>query len=101
MSKGTIGVTTDNILSIIDIELAKFVRRVEELGFKLEITQAAKIFVADKGYDSQYGARPLNRAIQTHIEDPLSELLLQGDAKPGQTLVIDVDNDKITASLKE
>ena len=91
----------DNILSIIDIELAKFVRRVEELGFKLEITPAAKLFVADKGYDSQYGARPLNRAIQTHIEDPLSELLLQGDAKPGQTLVIDVDNDKITASLKE
>ena len=91
----------DNILSIIDIELAKFVRRVEELGFKLEITPAAKLFVADKGYDSQYGARPLNRAIQTHIEDPLSELLLQGDAKQGQTLVIDVDNDKITASLKE
>ena len=91
----------DNILSIIDIELAKFARRVEELGFKLEITPAAKLFVADKGYDSQYGARPLNRAIQTHIEDPLSELLLQGDAKPGQTLVIDVDNDKITASLKE
>ena len=91
----------DNILSIIDIELAKFVRRVEELGFKLEITPAAKLFVADKGYDSQYGARPLNRAIQTHIEDPLSELLLQGNAKPGQTLVIDVDNDKITASLKE
>ena len=91
----------DNILSIIDIELAKFVRRVEELGFKLEITPEAKLFVADKGYDSQYGARPLNRAIQTHIEDPLSELLLQGDAKPGQTLVIDVDNDKITASLKE
>ena len=91
----------DNILSIIDIELAKFVRRVEELGFKLEITPAAKLFVADKGYDSQYGARPLNRAIQTHIEDPLSELLLQGDAKQGQTLVIDVNNDKITASLKE
>lgn len=91
----------DNILSIIDIELAKFVRRVEELGFKLEITPAAKLFVADKGYDSQYGARPLNRAIQTHIEDPLSELLLQGDAKPGQTLVIDVNDDKITASLKE
>ena len=91
----------DNILSIIDIELAKFVRRVEELGFKLEITPAAKLFVADKGYDSQYGARPLNRAIQTHIEDPLSELLLQGDAKQGQTLVINVDNDKITASLKE
>ena len=91
----------DNILSIIDIELAKFVRRVEELGFKLEITPAAKLFVADKGYDSQYGARPLNRAIQTHIEDPLSELLLQGDAKSGQTLVIDVDSDKITASLKE
>ena len=93
--------TKDNILSIIDIELAKFVRRVEELGFKLEITQAAKIFVADKGYDSQYGARPLNRAIQTHIEDPLSELLLQGDAKPGQTLLIDVDTDKIIASIKE
>ena len=72
-------------MSIIDIELAKFDKRVAELGYKLEITTEAKRFVADKGYDSQYGARPLNRAIQTYIEDPLSELMLQGDAKPGNT----------------
>ena len=88
-------------MSIIDIELAKFDKRVAELGYKLEITTEAKRFVADKGYDSQYGARPLNRAIQTYIEDPLSELMLQGDAKPGNTLVIDVSGDEIKASLKE
>lgn len=91
----------DNIMSIIDIELAKFDKRVAELGYKLEITTEAKRFVANKGYDSQYGARPLNRAIQTYIEDPLSELMLQGDAKPGNTLVIDVSGDEIKASLKE
>ena len=71
----------DSIMQIIDIELASFYNRVEEAGLKLQITDAARSFVADAGFDVQYGARPLKRAIQTHIEDPLSELLLRNDAK--------------------
>ncbi len=85
----------DNILKILDIELDKFYKRVEALGYNLVITDEAKNFVADKGYDSQYGARPLNRAIQTYIEDPLSEMLLQNEAEMGATLAIDIENNEI------
>ena len=89
----------DNIQSIIGIELKKFDARVKALGYELQVTDAARQFVADKGFDSQYGARPLNRAIQTHIEDPLSELLLKGEAQKGDTLVIDSDGNRIVANI--
>ena len=90
----------DSILKIVDIELASFYKRVEENGLKLEITDAAKNLVADRGFDIQYGARPLKRAIQSEIEDPLSEMLLREEAKPGDTIVIDVTDGKITTSIK-
>jgi ATP-dependent Clp protease ATP-binding subunit ClpC len=90
----------DSILKIVDIELASFYKRVEENGLKLEITDAAKNLVADHGFDIQYGARPLKRAIQSEIEDPLSEMLLREEAKPGDTIVIDAVDDKIQASIK-
>ena len=83
------------ILKIVDIELASFYKRVEENGLKLEITAAAKNLVADRGFDIQYGARPLKRAIQSEIEDPLSEMLLREEAKPGDTIVIDAKDGKI------
>ena len=89
----------DNIQSIIDIELKKFDARVKDLGYELHVTDAAKQFVADKGFDSQYGARPLNRAIQTHIEDPLSELLLKGEAQKGDTLMIDALDGQIVTNI--
>ncbi|MBR5685445.1 MAG: ATP-dependent Clp protease ATP-binding subunit [Muribaculaceae bacterium] len=89
------------ILKIVDIELASFYQRVEENGLKLEITEAAKNMVADHGFDIQYGARPLKRAIQSEIEDPLSEMLLREEAKPGDTILIDVTDDKITASIRK
>jgi ATP-dependent Clp protease ATP-binding subunit ClpC len=91
----------DCILKIVDIELAGFYRRVEENGLKLEITDAAKNLVADRGFDIQYGARPLKRAIQSEIEDPLSEMLLREEAVAGDTIVIDVKDDKITTSIKK
>ena len=91
----------DCILKIVDIELASFYKRVEENGLKLEITAAAKNLVADRGFDIQYGARPLKRAIQSEIEDPLSEMLLREEAKTGDTIVIDVKDDKITTSIKK
>ena len=88
------------ILKIVDIELATFYKRVEENGLKLEITDAAKNHVADQGFDIQYGARPLKRAIQSEIEDPLSEMLLREEAKPGDTIVIDAVDGKIETKIK-
>ena len=92
----------DSIFKIIDLELQSFYKRVDELGYKLEITTEAKDFLAEKGYDKQYGARPLKRAIQTHIEDSLAEILLRGEAKVGDTILIDIspDKEKITTSIK-
>ena len=89
----------DAILKIVDIELASFYKRVEENGMKLEITAAAKSLVADRGFDIQYGARPLKRAIQSEIEDPLSEMLLREEAKAGDTIVIDAEDGKIQVHL--
>ena len=90
----------DCILKIVDIELASFYKRVEENDLKLEITDAAKNLVADHGFDIQYGARPLKRAIQSESEDPLSEMLLREDAQPGDTIVIDAVDGKIVTSIK-
>ena len=68
---------------------------------KLNITAAAKNLVADHGFDIQYGARPLKRAIQSEIEDPLSEMLLREEAAMGDTIVIDAKDGKIKASIKK
>jgi len=91
----------DCILKIVDIELASFYKRVEENGLKLEITSAAKNLVADRGFDIQYGARPLKRAIQSEIEDPLSEMLLREEAKTGDTIVIDAKEAQIVTRIKK
>ena len=85
------------IKKIINIELKGLFKRVHELGYEMEITDEAKEFVASKGYDVQFGARPLKRAIQNHIEDGLSELILSGEIKAGDTIKIskEKDNDKL------
>ena len=82
------------IKKIIDIELKGLYKRVETLGYHLDITDKAKEFVATKGYDVQFGARPLKRAIQTYIEDGLSERMLSGDLQAGDTIRIDKEDDK-------
>ena len=82
------------IKKIIDIELKGLYKRVEALGYHLDITEKAKEFVATKGYDVQFGARPLKRAIQTYIEDGLSERMLSGDLQAGDTIRIDKEDDK-------
>ncbi len=89
----------DDILKIVDIELEMFYKRVHELGHKLVITEAAKQYVADKGFDVQYGARPLKRAIQTYIEDPMSELLLKHEDAYEATITIDVKDNEIIAAM--
>ena len=82
--------TKDNMKQIIDIELRDLLRRVAEMNLTVTLTPAAKDFLVEKGYDPQYGARPLKRAIQTYLEDELSELLLQG-IHPGSRLEVDRD----------
>ena len=91
----------NSIMKIIDIELKGFNRRVNELGFTLAITPEAKNFVAEKGFDPQYGARPLKRAIQSYIEDPLSELLLRYEDKHGACMVIDLKDGEIDARIEQ
>lgn len=82
------------IKKIINIELRSLLKRVEQLGYHLTITDEAKEFVATKGYDVQFGARPLKRAIQTYIEDGLCERILNGDLKVGATISIGKNPDK-------
>lgn len=76
----------DAIVSIVDLELAQIVKRVTELGYTIELTPEAKNFLANKGYDIQYGARPLKRALQNYVEDEISELLLDGALKNGDRI---------------
>lgn len=86
---------------IVDIELKGLYKRVEDLGYHLEITSGAKTFVASKGYDVQFGARPLKRAIQTYIEDLLAERILSDELAFGDTIVIDKSPDKEELLVKE
>ena len=76
------------IKQIIDVELKSVFKRIGDLGYQVELSDEAKQFVAEKGYDVQFGARPLKRAIQTYIEDGISELIVNGDVKTGATIHI-------------
>ncbi len=79
----------EHIRQIIDIELQKLYNRIEEQGYHLEITEKAKDFIAEKGYDKQYGARPLKRAIQKYVEDLLAEEILDAHIKEGDKVILD------------
>jgi len=85
----------EDIFKIIDITLKDLYGRIEELGYNLELDEKAKTFLSEKGYDPQYGARPLNRAIQKYLEDPLAEFILnnQSTLKEGATLTATLDDD--------
>lgn len=76
------------ITSIVDLELKSLVKRIENLGYHFQMTDKAKEFVASKGYDVQFGARPLKRAIQNYVEDGLCELLMEGNLKSGSVISI-------------
>jgi ATP-dependent Clp protease ATP-binding subunit ClpC len=92
-----------NIFEIIDILMRGVMKRLVNLGFGMELSEDAKNFIADKGYDSQFGARPLHRAIQKYLEDPLAEEILNMNVKAGDTLIADLDkeNEKIKFTLKD
>ncbi len=83
-----------HIFQIIDILMKGVMKRLNNLGFTLELTEEAKNFIADKGYDQQFGARPLHRAIQKYLEDPLAEEILGMNIKPGDVMIADLDQEK-------
>jgi|AGTN01.3.fsa_nt_gi ATPases with chaperone activity, ATP-binding subunit len=93
----------ESIYKIIDLELKGLYKRIADLGYNVVLTDAAKEFVANKGYDVQFGARPLKRAIQKYIEDEMAELIIRTGMKEGDTVQVDFDNEKqqITMNVLE
>ena len=83
----------ENIFNIIDILMKGVTKRLQNLGFSMELTLEAKEFIADKGYDAQFGARPLHRALQKYLEDPLAEEILNMSVKAGDKLIADLDKE--------
>ncbi|RZN84071.1 MAG: ATP-dependent Clp protease ATP-binding subunit [Winogradskyella sp.] len=92
----------EDINKIIDIELVKLVDRIKDLGYELKLSKKAKDYIADKGFDSQYGARPLKRAIQKYIEDALAEEIINSKIQEGDTISMDLDekNDELKIKVK-
>jgi len=84
----------NHINKIIDIELEKLFTRTEELGYKIKLTKKAKDFIAEKGFDKQYGARPLKRAIQKYLEDELAEEIIKSKIQTGDNIKVDLNKDK-------
>jgi ATP-dependent Clp protease ATP-binding subunit ClpC len=93
----------EHIHQIIDITLGKLFERILSLGYTVELTEKAKDFLADKGYDQQFGARPLNRAIQKYLEDPVAEEILKGEITEGGTIQADYEGtgDALTVKVKK
>ena len=88
------------IIHIVDLELSALLLRVESAGYALVISEDAKRFLAVKGYDVQYGARPLRRAIQNYLEDGISELIVSGNVKLGDTIQVSVEKDELNIQKK-
>ncbi|KAA9356981.1 ATP-dependent Clp protease ATP-binding subunit [Larkinella humicola] len=93
----------EDIHKIIDLMLGKLLGRVTSLGYKVELTEKAKDFLSEKGYDPQYGARPLSRAIQKFLEDPVAEEILKGDLKEGDVIMADYEEnaENLTITVKK
>jgi ATP-dependent Clp protease ATP-binding subunit ClpC len=83
----------DEIFKIIDITLKDLFKRIENLGYKFKLSKKVKDFVAEKGYDPQFGARPLNRAVQKYIEDPLADYILNHNPASSSTLTATIDKE--------
>lgn len=81
----------EHIHKIIDLVMMDVMKRLAAIGFSIELSDKAKNFIAEKGYDQQFGARPLHRAIQKYLEDPLAENILNMEVKAGDTIIADLD----------
>ena len=90
----------EHIHKIIDITLGKLFARILTLGYNIELTEKAKDFLAEKGYDQQFGARPLNRAIQKYLEDPVAEEILKGELTEGGTIIADYEGTGEALTIK-
>jgi ATP-dependent Clp protease ATP-binding subunit ClpC len=94
----------EDIDKIIDIELQKLYARVADLGYKLTLSDRAKAFIADKGFDKQFGARPLKRAIQKYVEDALAEEIIISKIHAGDEIYMDLGDEKadeLTVTVKK
>ena len=83
-------------MAIVELELRNVSNRLKDQDLNFEFTAAAKLFLIEKGYDEKYGARPLRRAIERHLEDSLAEAILGGEIKPGETIHVDVAGDQLS-----
>ena len=90
----------EDIDIIIDIELSKLLERISELGYTLKLSKKAKSFIAEKGFDKQYGARPLKRAIQKYVEDALAEEIIKSNVHEGDTITLDISKDDSKLEIK-
>ncbi len=90
----------EHIFSIIDIELKRLFKRIDDMGYEIKLTDAAKDFIAEKGWDPSFGARPLKRAIQKHLEDPLAEEIIRSQIKAGDTIRVDYKKDAEEVTIK-
>ncbi len=92
-----------DIRKIVDIELVKLIQRINQLGYQIEVSKAAKDFIAEKGFDSKYGARPLNRAIQKHLEDLVAENVVNNAIKEGDKILVDQyeDGEKLLLKINQ
>ena len=88
-----------HIDKIIDIELAKLLERISELGYKLKLSKKAKDFIADKGFDKQYGARPLKRALQKYVEDAIAEQIIKSNIQEGDVIAMDLKKEDVSLSI--
>lgn len=91
----------EDIHKIIDIELRYLYDRIEALGYRISLSDPAKDFIADKGYDEKFGARPLKRAIQKYVEDPLAEEIINQKVKEGDKIMIDIDKEEIKIKVEK
>jgi len=90
----------ESIFQIIDIELSKLFHRVTDLGYHIKLSDTAKDIIAERGYDEKFGARPLKRAIQKYLEDPLADEIINSNIKPGDTLIVDYNKEKDEITMK-
>ena len=93
--------TKEDINKIIDIEMEGVLERIQNIGYTVKISKKAKDFIADRGFDRQYGARPLKRAIQKYFEDPLSEEIINSNLKEGETIKVDLNKEGTELIMKK
>jgi len=90
----------NDLIKIVEIEITKFAKRLVERKITLEFSTEAKALLIEKGYDEKYGARPLRRAVEHYVEDPLAEALLRGDVKEGEVVNVERDGEKLIFKQK-